>query len=119
MEQLSKMEDTRIKKEKALKSKALTTPVILFGIISMVAGFLTLGFTGIIMDSQGSSTTPGLANASGDAVCVSASCVLGLLGILLIIAGGLKLAGSYRKMDAEESKLQAVRSQLITLIKQL
>ncbi len=119
MEQLSKMEDARIKKEKALKSKASTAPVILFGIISLAAGLLALGFTGIIMDSQGSSTTPGLAGSAGDAVCVSASCVLGLLGLLLILAGGLKVAGSYRKMDAEESKFQAVRSQLISLMKRL
>ncbi len=111
---LSQMDESRKRKEKLLKNKELTTPVLTIGGMALLVGILLLAFTGLLIAGQGESSSTATSDSGGNIICTSVACLIGALGFVMLLFGIVRASKSHRELQAEEGEYQKLRSQVIS-----
>jgi uncharacterized membrane protein len=116
-ELLSQMEDIRHRKEKLVKNKQLTNPVIVLGGVSFLIGAAFLTLTGILISSQDQSSPSGTGGSDGYAICAGVFCLFSLIGFIMVMIGIVRTVKSSQEINTAENNYQILRTQIISLEK--
>ncbi len=109
---LSQMEETRKRKENSLNLKGTTAALIVTGSFALIACIFFI----LIMSLPGDTSTATTADPVTDAFCYGILALFGLISLLMLITGMLRMARVNRELTTREAEFQQHRSGVISYL---